>query len=325
MKYGLCCVTPPAGCGWATSTGSAFSIRDPLLFIPGARPGIDAERCRSIAESKDGYIWIGTANGRLIQVNRANLRATQQTFTHIFRVFTDSRDRVWLVTANGLMVSDPGKARNFVAIENPLLGRPAFYDVAEGPDGRIWAISARNLFSYDGAAWHRFDLTPERLGRHLSDLAVQQSGDVWLDGLDAGLVRLHVASDRIAGFDRSKGSANEILFLHADRRGWIWLGGDHGVQVFDGKNWRRYTEDDGLIWNDCDSKAFFEDVDGSVWIGTSGGVSHLLTPGLSSIGPPPAPIFVRAKFGSKDILGQRWGAEVEWQSFDHRPCESEFP
>jgi signal transduction histidine kinase/CheY-like chemotaxis protein len=102
------------------------------------------------------------------------------------------------------------------------------------------------------------------------------------------------------------------MFLAVDQRGWIWVGADRGVQVFDGRAWRSYTEDNGLIWNDCDSKAFFADRDGSVWIGTSGGVSHLLPSGLAAPNPPPKPLLVRATFGAADLLhGAR---ELNWSS-----------
>ena len=63
-----------------------------------------------------------------------------------------------------------------------------------------------------------------------------------------------------------------------DRRGWVWLGQDAGLTVYDGHAWHSFTQDDGLIWNDTDSYALTEDTDGSMWIGTSGGLSHLIDP-----------------------------------------------
>jgi ligand-binding sensor domain-containing protein len=36
--------------------------------------------------------------------------------------------------------------------------------------------------------------------------------------------------------------------------------------------------EDGLIWNDTDGDAFWADADGSVWIGTSGGLAHYRPP-----------------------------------------------
>ncbi len=53
-----------------------------------------------------------------------------------------------------------------------------------------------------------------------------------------------------------------------------------------GQRWRRLTQDDGLIWNDIGEGAFFEDNDGSVWIGTSNGISHILHPAsLATLDP----------------------------------------
>ncbi len=69
-----------------------------------------------------------------------------------------------------------------------------------------------------------------------------------------------------------------MVFLRVDSRGWVWFGEDHGVEILDGPSWRRYTAGDGLIWDDCDAHGFLEDSDGSVWIGTSGGLSHFLVP-----------------------------------------------
>ena len=45
--------------------------------------------------------------------------------------------------------------------------------------------------------------------------------------------------------------------------------------------------EDGLIWDDTDGEAFWADADGSVWIGTSGGLAHYRPP---SGGWPRAPI-----------------------------------
>jgi signal transduction histidine kinase/CheY-like chemotaxis protein len=85
------------------------------------------------------------------------------------------------------------------------------------------------------------------------------------------------------------------------------------VEVYDGHFWRRYTTDDGLIWDDTDAAGFFEDQDGSVWIGTSGGLSHFVVPAAAPVKPPPAPIFVQANYGTKDVLGgaarPAWGRD----------------
>ncbi|MCS7041159.1 MAG: ATP-binding protein, partial [Bryobacteraceae bacterium] len=41
-----------------------------------------------------------------------------------------------------------------------------------------------------------------------------------------------------------------------------------------GRTWVQYRRGDGLVWDDCNTDAFFAEPDGTVWIGTSGGLSR---------------------------------------------------
>ena len=50
------------------------------------------------------------------------------------------------------------------------------------------------------------------------------------------------------------------------------------MTVYNGERWIQCTVEEGLLWADTASNGFFADPDGSVWIGTSAGVSHLLHP-----------------------------------------------
>ena len=51
--------------------------------------------------------------------------------------------------------------------------------------------------------------------------------------------------------------SDKSTFLGFDRRGWLWVGTDHGVDVFDHVRWRHFGRADGLIWDDCNSNAFW--------------------------------------------------------------------
>ena len=53
-----------------------------------------------------------------------------------------------------------------------------------------------------------------------------------------------------------------------------WFGTDKGVSCFDGETWRTWTTDDFLAGNVVTSLAV--DLDGSIWVGTTTGVSHIV-------------------------------------------------
>ena len=106
-------------------------------------------------------------------------------------------------------------------------------------------------------------------------------GVLWIAGAGGGLYRLHLDGDRIVSSTRFQPPdviSNSIVSLLVDSRGWLWAGTDNGVSVFNGQRWVSATTDEGLIWDDLDQGGLLEDADGSMWIGTSQGLSHLLDP-----------------------------------------------
>jgi signal transduction histidine kinase/ActR/RegA family two-component response regulator len=276
--------------------------------------GINTSRCRSLAESRDGHVWIATADGELVEVDERHATARRYKLPSIARVLVDAKDRVWVATAKGLFnaAAQSGR-RQFHSVGNPVLTSANVPDVASARTGEIWAITNRDLFRFDGRDWKGFDVSSAKLGPHLADLAVDKLGAIWLEGIGYGAARVTLSGENVQKVVHARLSSNEVLFLAVDRHGWLWAGEDHGFEVFDGHVWRRYTTDDGLIWNDLDAKAFFEDRDGSVWIGTSGGVSHFFPAQDGSV-PPPAPLFMRAKYGERDIpsLPQAKSAVMPW-------------
>ena len=83
----------------------------------------------------------------------------------------------------------------------------------------------------------------------------------------------------------------------------------NGVFVLSGNSWTQMSTEDGLIWNDYDGEAFWADSDGSVWIGTSGGLAHYRPPSVAPGVPTADPVItslqisqrpriVRAEFSS---------------------------
>jgi signal transduction histidine kinase/CheY-like chemotaxis protein/ligand-binding sensor domain-containing protein len=295
----------------ADENGLSLLPRGAARFQPWSQPGIDAfPRCLSLAESKDGFLWAASNQGTLVQIDERTLRGWQMSLPAVSRVFVDSEDRVWAATARGLFLNQRrrGKAEFQLADPDALRGH-RIADMAQDSSGRIWAITDEHLFRFDAPRWTRIDISAAKLGRHLSDLAFEPSGALWINGGE-GAARFEVRSGNLAGFTMPHLASSEVVFLRVDRRGWVWFGEDHGVELFDGRYWRRYAVGDGLIWDDCDSHAFLDDNDGSVWIGTSGGLSHFLAAGQQHLYPPPAPIFVQAGYGTRDLFS---GDKLAWR------------
>ncbi len=286
-----------------------ISLMEPgsKVLRPWNGSGIEVDRAYTIAESLDGSVWVGTGSGLVIQIDGVTLRARQWKLNSLIRhILADSRDRLWVATRHGLFLGEKTPSgRNFKQIHNSIVPDEKFVDVREGADGRVWAASTEGLFVLDDSGWSRVEFGKVKLGGHVGGMMIDKSGSIWLEGGFAGALRLRVTGDRVTGmetFSKPALASDLVTFVGTDDRGWIWVGEDHGVNVFDGKSWRRYTQNEGLLWNDTSEGAFFPDRDGSVWIGTAAGLSHLAAPVVFSHAAPRAPLFVRAKFGKQDIL-----------------------
>jgi diguanylate cyclase (GGDEF)-like protein len=275
--------------------------------------GIQTARAVSLAETADGSIWMGSATGDLVRIDPQTLAGSQWKVPEVYRVLSDGGQRLWIATTGGLYVVDTaGKSRTPQLVEDAAIRDPKqrFTDVALDPQKHLWAASDEGLFRLDGSGWRRID--PGLSGINPLEIAADQRGNLWAAGAFAGIRRLRISGDKIVESQRVMRPqllSEQVVSLMVDHRGWVWVGQDNGLSVFDGNSWRSFIEDDGLMWKDIDSYALSEDRDGSLWIGTSGGISHLMQPqaGLPAI--PQAPVFSGVTLGGTAIAS---GSEIPW-------------
>jgi diguanylate cyclase (GGDEF)-like protein len=138
-------------------------------------------------------------------------------------------------------------------------------------------------------------------------LALGHDGSFWVGGA-GGLYRFHVADDRVVSYaavDTEDTRTNSIVAVMVDHRGWVWVGTALGVSVFNGQAWVSVDSDGGLLADDINQDGLREDPDGSVWIATTQGLSHLLDPGWLFADQPVKAVVSGAQLGSLPVLGQK--------------------
>jgi diguanylate cyclase (GGDEF)-like protein len=150
------------------------------------------------------------------------------------------------------------------------------------PDGALWFLSGNRLFREQDGQWSQpgIDGMPAMPGTLIA-VSCTPDGAVWVAGEQHGAWRLTQAGDRLKAWPLELPAAmrsSSPVSILVDGRGWVWLGTDQGLLVWNGLEWRHVTEESGLIWNDVDQGGLYQGADGSLWVGTSGGVAHLLHP-----------------------------------------------
>ena len=98
----------------------------------------------------------------------------------------------------------------------------------------------------------------------VSAMAIQ--GDiVWTGGKD-GVFGLDRASGKLIKEIKNDPPFEYVRSVLVDRNGLLWIGHEHGLSFYDGKNLLTYTKKDGLP--DDRVNALYEDREGALWIGT---------------------------------------------------------
>jgi signal transduction histidine kinase/ligand-binding sensor domain-containing protein len=160
--------------------------------------------------------------------------------------------------------------------------------IAVVSDGqREWFLIGKGAYRIEGGRWEpmRTELgTPVevRMAGTFTNPSEFWAAD--MHGLSIYQVSGSVArlKERI---DSARLGTGSIVFLHGDRQGRMWIGTDHGVHVRTGTHWTLLNRDNGLLWNDLDSGAVFQDTDGAMWLGSSMGATRVAPALLEASAP----------------------------------------
>ncbi len=245
-----------------------------------------AGQTSAIWADEDGSAWVGSSSGALFNIDphsgHAQLKADLHSY--ITSIFGDGR-HIYLTSVHGILArsgEDGSGAVQLVDSVHALVGDTTFWQACKAPDGADWFLSNHGPIRLKDGAWNKpsIDGMPALQGLQTS-LSCAPDGSLWVSGQQDGVYRLTVTGDRLTAWklelpdDLRTLSTVAIL---ADRRGWLWLGTDQGIAVWNGRQWHHLTQESGLIWNDVDLNTMSEASDGSLWVGTSGGLTHMLHP-----------------------------------------------
>jgi signal transduction histidine kinase/ligand-binding sensor domain-containing protein/ActR/RegA family two-component response regulator len=274
-----------------------------------ARTELASKMVLSLAHSRDNSLWIGTGNDGLWRLDGRTGRLSQ-VLPNVFapKVLVDSQDYVW-VTGTGALYRSTTPAGSGVPDFSPqplpsASAREEFHTLLEDGLGRVWIAGTEGLLCFDRGRWRRYTQRDGLRATHVDSLAAGKDGSLWVSYREVlGLTHLTWNGSRMRATHWTSADglhSDEVVFLGVDAQGSLWSGTDSGVDVLTSAGWRHYSQPDGLVWDDCNSRAFLADGDGSVWIGTSRGLSRF-RPQRQWPAQPPVVTLTDAQLGEKPV------------------------
>jgi signal transduction histidine kinase/CheY-like chemotaxis protein/streptogramin lyase len=264
---------------------------------------------RDLRSTPDGHLWVASGREGLFRLNplSGQLLAIPASSgldsLDPLSLFRDREGTLWVCTSAGLYrLVKSGPEPRFEKLYSDVLPARAAYAAAFDPQGRLWIAGRAGLWQLKDGAWKNLGKKDGLRDDSLISVAATTENTVWVgyaSQLGISRIRWTENSLKIDHFDTSNVlRSNDISFIREDSRGWVWVGTDNGVDVFNGSSWRHLASHDGLIWHDTVLQAFLEDSDGSIWIGTNRGLAHYRPAQATFQMEPPSAVLTRLSFGN---------------------------
>lgn len=290
--------------------------------------GTDAARVRSEGGTQDpagtmvrdaaGQLWMGTYSGELFRRRAGGpWQRVAAGLPFVMALLPEADGRLWLgADRGGLYLMKPaahGMSPELMlppGMDRRQAQQMVVYAACRSAGGAAWFGTSAGLLMHDAAA----GLSRPSVAGLPQDLVVEKLGcardrSLWVGSKDNRVWRLHAAGGRWSAepLPIERLGQRSVMALLADSRGWLWISTDDGVLVWNGRQWRRFGESNGLVWSDCNQGSLYEDSAGSVWIGTSRGASQVLRPQLLF---EPVPLELHVTQVGRD--GQSWPHDRPW-------------
>ena len=247
-------------------------------------PGIN--RISAIESSVENHLWIGTANAGIRMKSTGGDQLTERIYTtstsnlpsdFISGLTRDFTGSIWAGTQIG--VARYNSETDGWETPVPLAALPsALVTALLAENEHLWIGTDTGLVQYNltnGA------VTPiPELGRsHVKALTVDSLHRLWMGTLTDGLFVQEVNGSWVQHTSKSDGKsilAGAVVALAAapNTSGGVWVGVDQaGINYWDGQAWHDLT-DQAQLPSKLLYRFYTDPVDGSLWIGSEGGVSR---------------------------------------------------
>jgi signal transduction histidine kinase/ligand-binding sensor domain-containing protein len=265
---------------WIAVPGSTTANRD----LPAAAPdygldfwreaeGLPQSRIRSIAQTKDGYLWLGTDNG-LVRFNGATFAAfTVETGSlrdnEVWAIQEDDEGGLWIGTyGGGLTLYKNGRFQTFTTADG--VPDDVIRRLDKDREGNIWMTTPNGAARFSHGVFTQFTTRDGLTSNSVTAICANSTEGV-LVASGAVLHRLVAGKFQTVDGLSEKGDG-QISQLLSARDGSIWIGFHGRIKRWQSGSLTSYTWRHNFVPR---INQLREDSQGVIWVAMEQGVSRL--------------------------------------------------
>ena len=232
--------------------------------------GLPQNSVHAILQTHDGYIWLGTEGGLArfdgVRFTAYDMQNTPGLKSNDIRGLTEAPDgTLWIGTAGGVVRYRESQFRSFGSESG--LPSENVWSVNIDKEGVLWAGTGGGFAELLGNHFVRSNRTTTSDGD--ATVAKDAFGTIWI-GTASGAVSMRGNETRLEGFN-IRGEVTAIAF---DLKAQVWIGTEHGLEVFGNGVHKRYARKDGLPGDRI--TALMADRKGAVWVAADSGLARVV-------------------------------------------------
>ncbi|HXT13608.1 MAG TPA: two-component regulator propeller domain-containing protein [Candidatus Angelobacter sp.] len=240
--------------------------------------GLPGNTVQAIAQTADGYLWIGTQHGLArfdgVQFTAFNTNNTPQLKnSSITALWADRTGVLWIGTDGGGLVRLMNGVFSRFGKTNGLAGENVRV-ISEGTNGSLWIGTTTGLSRYEGGQFHTYTQAQGLSSDVVRNICEDRGGNLWI-ATGKGLNRLRPGGT-MDSFTMPNGLPNDsVRGICQDKGGRIWIGSNNGLLWYNwywGQSFYAYNTRYGL--SDTFVSAICEDREGNLWVGTYSGLNR---------------------------------------------------
>ncbi len=215
--------------------------------------GLPSTGIMTVYQTRNGFIWMGTANG-LVRYDGRHIRlfshspATENTISHdrIFSLFEDDQQRLWIGTRRGLNVLDlrTDKVHRIKMPADLNMKQQVVYGITQATKGRLWVATSAGLMLFDPANKQFTMWQPEPSVRadfvgEVRAILRDKSAGIWI-GQASTIAHINADGQLLEHFKSTQHQDSKTLqnsqalvrSLAFDNQGQLWVGLTGGLRIW---------------------------------------------------------------------------------------------